>query len=194
MISKRHYNFDAALCLCDIQTDIEVQQVHIKRAVWKGSRIKCFNDRDAFLMRYPSLSGAPRPPSLPSIRADDSSSRLGSSICKNMRRSSVIDWRRHITDLVFLWVCGVNVSEAKIRKPHQRTAVFAGGCVWALSAPGSSSSVLPGWCWFPSAHSPTFQKWPANQETLISNSCLDGSFGLATFKGFDGSWKFDGIF
>lgn len=111
MISKRHYNFDAPLRLCDIHTDIEVQQVHIKCAVWKGSRMKCFNDRDAFLMRYPSLSGAPRPPSLPSIRADDSSSRLGSSICKNMRKSSVIDWRRHITNLVFLWVCGVNVSE-----------------------------------------------------------------------------------
>lgn len=34
------------------------------------------------IMVYPSLSGAPRPASLPSIRADDSSSRLGSSICQ----------------------------------------------------------------------------------------------------------------
>lgn len=64
-------------------------------------------------------------------------------------------------------VCGVYVWEGELRKPHQRTAVFDGGCVWAPSAPGSSSSVLPGWCWSPSVRSPAFQRWPASQETLI---------------------------
>lgn len=35
---------------------------------------------------HPSLSGVPRPPSLPSIRDEDSSSRLGSSIYKDIMR------------------------------------------------------------------------------------------------------------
>lgn len=47
--------------------------------------------------------------------------------------------------------------------PHQRTAVSGEGCALAPSVPESSFSVLPGWCWSPSAHFPTFQRWPAEQ-------------------------------
>lgn len=55
---------------------------HVQFNNWR----MCIRGYNAVLMLYPSLSGAPRPPSLPSIRADDSSSRLGSSICQTLGR------------------------------------------------------------------------------------------------------------
>lgn len=127
----------------------------------------CIKEYDAVLLPYPSLSGAPRPPSLPSIRADDSSSRLGSSIYQTLGRPQLLDLREHINLLRF-WVCGVYVWEGIISRPHQRTAAFDGGCVWAPSAPGSSSSGLPGWCWSPSVRFPASQRWPVShsQQTL----------------------------
>lgn len=107
---------------------------------------------------YPSLRGAPRPPSLPSISADDSSSKLGSSICQcTKKRWDFTSTGSLLRPLFTIDVCCVQVT------PHQRTVESDEGCALAPSVPESSSSVLPGWCWSPSVHSPTFQRWPADQ-------------------------------
>lgn len=64
-------------------------------------------------MVYPSLSGAPRPASLPSIRAEDSSSKLGSSICRDMRKIAVKTFLEiHITDLQCLCLHDVYMDES----------------------------------------------------------------------------------
>ncbi len=88
-------------------------------------------------------------------------------LSKTLLELQLLELHKHI-DLLRFWVCGVYVWERKISKPHQRTAVFDGGCVWAPSAPGSSSSRLLGWCWSPSAHFPASQRWPVsnNQQAL----------------------------
>lgn len=113
----------------------------------------------ASLRLYPSLSGAPRPPSLPSISADDSSSRFGSSICQKNDFKETLFITYHPLRALCTWAAS---------KPHQRTAGFDGGCVWALSAPGSSSSGLPGWCWSPSVRSPASQRWPGDHTPQIT--------------------------
>lgn len=114
-----------------------------------------------FLLAYPSLRGAPRPASLPSISADDSSSKLGSSICQDMRKSSATHPLQTRITATPLSARGV---DPWVTSPHQRTVEFDGGYAWVLSAPGSSSSGLPGWCWFLLIHSPASQMWPAKQK------------------------------
>lgn len=72
-------------------------------------RTKTSRDCGAAVILYPSLSGAPRPPSLPSIRADDSSSRLGSSICQTVEKGiislGIVYSLIHINDHVILTEC-----------------------------------------------------------------------------------------
>lgn len=74
------------------QTTQQTQQLH-RYTCWKKKRsilkMNIFKETAAFfLLVYPNLRGAPRPASLPSISADDSSSKLGSSICQDRRKSS----------------------------------------------------------------------------------------------------------
>lgn len=63
---------------------------------------------------YPNLRGAPRPPSLPSISADDSSSRLGSSICQSTERRCDFTSTGTLTRPPFIWTC--NDSESHLVK------------------------------------------------------------------------------
>lgn len=65
------------------------------------------------MMVYPSLRGAPRPPSLPSISADDSSSRLGSSICQCTKTRCDATPTGTLTVTLFIWMCAVYVEESE---------------------------------------------------------------------------------
>lgn len=58
------------------------------------------------------------------------------------------------------WLSCVRGKKTPIFWPHQKTAVFC--AVWILipSAPGSSFSKLPGWCWSLSVHFQFSQSLP----------------------------------
>lgn len=78
---------------------------------------------------HPSLRGAPRFGSLGSMRVDDSSSKLGSSICTNQQRKAWIIWytrrvrpRKWLESRVFEWMIHLNLRSQQLIKDYLHAA------------------------------------------------------------------------
>lgn len=113
----------------------------------------CMRECDAVNMLTQVWAGPLDPPHCPPSGRKTPPAGWDPPSIRYMKKNSVTHW----------WSVGVWTLRRRRSKPHQRTAAFGGGCVWAPSAPGSSSSGPPGWCWSPSVRSQASRRWPASR-------------------------------